>query len=155
MSDIGSHSTTDHKTSLPARGKADVFEMVAQFRHEVLSHKPPTRAMEQEIRMNALKIRPYAGDVFQLNMANSHFIDVLWSILKLEEYLGRAEKELPKKEIQTFYQIMRPYRIKLQDQINRIDLRLPHIKSQGIHDPVTMEIFRDLKRDVSTKRRVH
>ena len=105
--------------------------------------------------MSALKIRPYAGDVFHLNMANKHFIDVLWSILKLEEYLGRAEKELAKKDVRTFFQIMRQYREKLQDQINRIDLRLPHIKSQGINNPVTMEIFRDLKLGISKRKKVH
>ncbi len=104
--------------------------------------------------MNALKIRPYAGDVFHLNMANSHFIDILWSILKLEEYLGKAEKELPKGEIRTFYQLMKQYRDKFQEQINRIDMRLPHIKSQGIENPVTVEIFRDLGKTPG-KRRVH
>lgn len=140
---------------MPAQRRPDVFDMVAQFRHEVLNHKPSVHAMEQEIRMNALKIRPYAGDVFQLNMANKHFIDILWSILKLEEYSGRAEKELPKKDVHTFHQIMRQYRDKLQDQINRIDMRLPHIKSQGINNSVTIEIFREPGADIAKKKKVH
>jgi hypothetical protein len=154
MRDIGDHSTTDTKLRVRVGQKPDVFDMVAEFRNTVVNNKPPTRTMEQEIRMNALKIRPYAGDVFHLNMANSHFIGTLWSILKLEEYLGKAEKELPKKEVRTFYQLMRQYREKFQEQINRIDMRLPHIKSQGIENPVTVEIFRDLGKTPG-KRRVH
>ncbi len=128
--------------------------MAAQFRNEVLANKPPTRTMEQEIRMNALKIRPYAGDVFHLNMANKHFIDILWSILKLEEYVEKAEKKLPKEEVRTFYQLMRQYRDRFQEQINRVDMRLPHVKSQGIENPVTVEIFRDLGKSPG-KRRIH
>lgn len=154
MRGIGKHSTTDTKLQVTIGQKPDVFEMVARFRDEVLTRKPSTRIMEQEIRMNALKIRPYAGDVFHLNMANKNFIQVLWSILKLEEYLGKAEKSLPKKEMVTFYRLMKQYREKFQEQINRIDMRLPHIKSQGIENPVTVEIFRDLGGS-SRKRRLH
>ncbi len=154
MRDIGSHSTTDRTSSRKVSKSLDAFDMVAEFRDKVVNNKPSTRAMEQDIRMNALKIRPFAGDVFHLNMANSHFIGVLWSILKLDEYLGKAEKDLPKKEVKTFYQLMRTYRNQFHEQINRIDMRLPHIKSQGIENPVTVEIFRDLG-ETSRKRRVH
>jgi hypothetical protein len=154
MRDIGNHSTTDKKLTFTIGNKPDAFDMAAQFRNEVLTNKPPTRTMEQEIRMNALKIRPYAGDVFHLNMANKHFIDILWSILKLEEYVEKAEKKLPKEEVRTFYQLMRQYRDRFQEQINRVDMRLPHVKSQGIENPVTVEIFRDLGKSPG-KRRIH
>lgn len=154
MRDIEDHSTTDNAMTVTIGKKPDAFDMVAQFRNEVLGNKPSTHVMEQEIRMNALKIRPYAGDVFHLNMANKQFIDVLWSILKIEEYINKAHKGLSKKEVRTFYQLMKHYREKFQEQINRIDMRLPHIKSQGIENPVTVEIFRDLGKTTG-KRRVH
>lgn len=110
--------------------------------------------MKKDIQMNALKMRPYMGDVFHLNMTDSQFIDALWSILKLEEYMISVEKKLKKGESKIFYQMMKQYRDKLQAKINQIDMRLPHIKSQGIQNPVTIEIFRDLN-TTKNKRRVH
>jgi len=110
--------------------------------------------MKKDIQMNTLKMRPYIGDVFHLNMTDSQFIDTLWSILKLEEYVLDVEKKIKKSDINVFYQMMKQYRDKLQDKINRIDMRLPHIKSQGIQNPVTIEIFRDLTAQ-KNKRRVH
>lgn len=104
--------------------------------------------------MSALKIRPYAGDVFHLNMANTRFIDMLWSMLKLEEYLVRADKLLSKEDARTFYQAMRQYRENLQQEINRIDMRLPHVKSQKDTNPVAMEIFHDIGAR-KRKKRVH
>lgn len=102
--------------------------------------------------MSALKIRPYAGDVFHLNMSNAHFINTLWSMIKLEEYLDRADRVLTKTDVKIFAQAMRQYRDKLQEQINQIDMRLPHLKSQRSTNPVAMEIFRDLTRSRKRKK---
>jgi hypothetical protein len=145
MSDIGHYSTTSVNTRKSPSNKVDMFDVVSKFNEEVMKNKPSVDTMKIEIRMNALKIRPYAGDVFHLNMSNTQFIDALWSILKLEEYVLKTEKKLPRKEVMTFYQLMGQYREKLQEQINRVDMRLPHIKKQGIENPVTIEIFRDAR----------
>lgn len=104
--------------------------------------------------MNALKIRPYAGDVFHLNMSNEQFIEALWSIVKLEEYMFQSEKQLSRRQAYIFFQMMRQVKDSFQEQINRIDMRLPHVKTQGIENPVTMEIFRELASS-HKKKKVH
>ena len=128
-----------------------MFDVVSKFDLEVIKNKPSLDTMKTEIRMNALKIRPYAGDVFHLNMSNTQFINALWSILKLEEYVQQTEKKISSNEISAFYQFMGQYRSQLQDQINGIDMRLPHIKTQGIENRVLLEIYRDRKSDAKRK----
>ncbi len=152
MSDIDAHSTTANSDPPRLPKSVDAFDLLAQFRHEVTHHKPPVRQMEQEVRMSALKIRPFAGDVFHLNMANAHFIDTLWSMLKLEEYMSRADEVLSRADARIFYQAMNQYRDKLQEQINLIDMRLPHVKSQKVTHPVAMEIFRDISKRAKSKK---
>lgn len=105
--------------------------------------------------MNALKIRPHAGDVFHVNMGNKLFIDVLWKVLKWEEYVDQGEKLLSKKEFEIFLRLMYAYREKLQEQINTVDIRLPHLKSKGVDVPVAIEIFRESKSHKTRRRKLH
>lgn len=133
--------------------KPDPVDLAAQFREEVIQKKPSLDHMKTEIQMNALKIRPFVGDVFHLNMSNRQFIEALWSILKLEEYVEKSSRSLASKDAIVFYNLMKQYKNKFQEQINRIDMRLPHIKQQGLENPITIEIFRDIK-SLRQKRRI-
>jgi hypothetical protein len=131
----------------------DAFEAAANFQLEVLNRKPSITTMQSDIRMNRLKIRTYVGDVFSLNMAGASFIEALWSLIKLEEYVHQTARLLPKKEHEVFYRLMRQYREKLQDELNRVDMRLPHIKAKHIKDtPISLEIYRD---HTTKKKRLH
>ncbi len=136
-----------------SKDEIDAIALAAKFKKEILDKKPHQNVMRDEIRMNTLKVKPYAGDLFQLNMANPHFISSLWGLLKLEEYVTQSEKILPDNEIDLFFRIMHQYRQELQVDINKVDLRLPHIKAKGIKSAFTMEIFRELPK--KKKRRIH
>ncbi|MFO0703873.1 MAG: hypothetical protein U0525_04070 [Patescibacteria group bacterium] len=161
MSDIMSNSTTTRKTHVQIRSvseiigqdQKDAITLAAKFKKEVLEAKPHIKIMKDEIQMNKLKVRPFAGDLFQLNMANPQFISNLWGLLKLEEFVMHAENVLPADEADLFFKLMTQYREELQSDINKVDLRLPHLKTKGVNVPVTMEIFRDVAK--RKKRRVH
>lgn len=129
--------------------------MVAQFHQVVFSQKTHPKIMEQEVRMSMLKVRPHAGDVFHLNMGNKQFIDVLWKVLKWEHFMEQGEKILSKNEFVVYQRLMGKYRETLQDQINRVDIRLPHLKSKGVDVPVALEIFRDFNRKNLQRRKLH
>jgi len=102
--------------------------------------------------MNKLLIRPHLGDVFSLNMSNDQFIDALWSIIKIDEYIENTVDKLPRKEIDMFYQMSSYFRQQFQDTLNRIDMRLPQVKSRGTEQPVSIEIFRENRK---SKHKVH
>lgn len=108
--------------------------------------------MKRDIQMNRLRIKPHMGDVFSLNMGNDQFIDALWSIIKIDEYIENTVDKLPRKEVDMFYQMSSYFRQQFQDTLNRIDMRLPHMKSRPTEQPVAIEIFRDMRK---SKQRVH
>ena len=134
------------------RRKFDAFDAVAQLNLSILKQKPTISQMKRDLQMNRLLIRPHMGDVFSLNMGNDQFIDALWSIIKIDEYIENTVDKLPRKEVDMFYQMSSYFRQQFQDTLNRIDMRLPHVKSRGTEQPVAIEIFRELRK---SKHRVH
>jgi len=134
------------------RKKFDAFDAVAQLNLSILKQKPSVSQMKRDIQMNRLRIKPHMGDVFSLNMGNDQFIDALWSIIKIDEYIENTVDKLPRKEVDMFYQMSSYFRQQFQDTLNRIDMRLPHMKSRPTEQPVAIEIFRDMRK---SKQRVH
>lgn len=134
------------------RRKFDAFDAVAQLNLSILKQKPTISQMKRDIQMNRLRIKPHMGDVFSLNMSNDQFIEALWSIIKIDEYIENTVDKLPRKEIDMFYQMSSYFRQQFQDTLNRIDMRLPHMKSRPTEQPVAIEIFRDMRK---SKQRVH
>ena len=134
------------------RKKFDAFDAVAQLNLSILKQKPSVSQMKRDIQMNRLRIKPHMGDVFSLNMGNDQFIDALWSIIKIDEYIENTVDKLPRKEVDMFYQMSSYFRQQFQDTLNRIDMRLPHMKTRPTEQPVAIEIFRDMRK---SKQRVH
>lgn len=134
------------------RKKFDAFDAVAQLNLSILKQKPTIQQMKRDIQMNRLRIKPHMGDVFSLNMGNDQFIEALWSIIKIDEYIENTVDKLPRKEVDMFYQMSSYFRQQFQDTLNRIDMRLPHMKSRPTEQPVAIEIFRDMRK---SKQRVH
>lgn len=134
------------------RKKFDAFDAVAQLNLSILKQKPSVSQMKRDIQMNRLRIKPHMGDVFSLNMGNDQFIEALWSIIKIDEYIENTVDKLPRKEVDMFYQMSSYFRQQFQDTLNRIDMRLPHMKSRPTEQPVAIEIFRDMRK---SKQRVH
>ena len=134
------------------RRKFDAFDAVAQLNLSILKQKPTISQMKRDIQMNRLRIKPHMGDVFSLNMSNDQFIEALWSIIKIDEYIENTVDKLTRKEIDMFYQMSSYFRQQFQDTLNRIDMRLPHMTSRPTEQPVAIEIFRDMRK---SKQRVH
>lgn len=121
----------------------DAIFLAAKFKREVLENRPSIAVMRDDIRMNKLKVRPYAGDLFQLNMSNPKFIATLWGLLKLDEFVLRTEKSLPKAEADLFYTLMLQHRANLQAEISKLDMRMPHLRHKDTEHHIAMEIFRE------------
>lgn len=130
--------------------KFDAFDAIAQFRLQVLDQKPSIQQMKKDILMKHLQIRPYVGDVFSLNMSNHEFIDALWSIIKLDEFVELAARKLPRREAMTFINMSNQFRERFQQTINQVDMRLPHMKKEP-DQPIAIEIFKSRLQ----KKRVH
>ncbi len=118
----------------------DVFDMIAQFQLNVLSKKPSTAQMYDEVRLMRFKIRPLNGEITTLDLNNNNFIEMLWGLGKLDEfYQGHIEK-LPQQQRQVFFRIFDDLYQKFQQELNKVNLKRDEIPQ---HSSFEMEIFKE------------
>jgi hypothetical protein len=137
----------------PSTKKTDVFDAMARLQLEILKHKPTTQQMRKDIQMSSLSVRPQMGDIFTLNMANDQFIEALWSIITIDEFVSKNLSTISRKDHELFIRLTNHVRNSFQDALNRTDMRLPHVKErQSVsNQPIAIEIFRSRK----SSRKVH
>ena len=68
------------------KNKMDVVEMMSTFQNTILNNKPNEKDMYDEVRMMRFKVKPVHGDLSVLNINNHHFMEILWSLGKMDEF---------------------------------------------------------------------
>ena len=66
----------------------DILSLINNIQ-KIISTKPNTDQMFEEVRMMKFKIKPIQGDLMSFNLKNQHFIESLWSLGKLDEFFFR------------------------------------------------------------------
>lgn len=124
----------------------DISQLVSNFQN-FIKNKPTVDRMYEEIRMMKFKIRPVQGDVLSVNLHNEKFIEVLWSLGKLDEFFQREYPKLsnPKKEI--FVKIFDDIYHRYQDELNKVNL----LKSKSFRESqvLEMEIFKENNKKIN------
>jgi UDP-galactopyranose mutase len=90
---------------MPKKTSNDVVEKVTHFQRQILENKPTFVQMYEEIRMMKFKIRPVVGDISVLNLKNSGFIEILWSLGKLDEFFQHEYGKLSYKKRDLFLRL--------------------------------------------------
>jgi hypothetical protein len=70
------------------KNKMDVVEMMSTFQNTILNNKPNEKDMYDEVRMMRFKVKPVHGDLSVLNINNHHFMEILWSLGKMDEFFS-------------------------------------------------------------------
>lgn len=130
------------------QSKIDAVSLIFQFQKRILDHKPSRLAMYREVQMMQYKIRPVQGDVSLVNLSNSKFIEILWSLGKLEEFFHKHERGILVKERPVFYRMLDDMYHSLQDQLNALHLK-PELSRTTISF-VEMEIVKGSLRNKKT-----
>lgn len=123
------------------KNNTDVLDLVYRFQKRVLENKPAKEAMYQDVRMMQFKIRPLQGDVSLLNLKNEHFIEILWSLGKLDEFFQRHIEQVSAKQRDTFYRLFDEMYQRFQNELNKINLQKE--KSNDLSAGFEMEIFKE------------
>lgn len=123
------------------KNNSDVLEMMSTFKTKVLEHKPSSKQMYDEVRMMRFKIRPVQGDISMLNLQNTHFIEVLWSLGKLDEFFQKNIDSLPADQRTMFFRLFDEVYKKFQQELNKISLK----QESAVDNPnvFEMEIFKE------------
>ena len=128
------------KTS--TRGK-DILSLFGNIQ-KIISSKPNTNQMFEEVQMMKFKIKPIQGDLMSFNLKNQQFIESLWSLGKLDEFFFREVPSLSKKEKEIFMKFFDSLYFKYQQQLNQSNLqqRRLTLKRTGL---LELEIYKERK----------
>jgi hypothetical protein len=119
----------------------DPIEKLTFFQRDVLNKKPTITAMIDDVRMMRFKIRPIQGDISQLDIKNEHFIEILWSLGKLDEFYNAQIRKLPEKQKTVIFPLFDGMYQKFQKELNDINLKQEHIND--IPNGFEIEIFKE------------
>jgi NCAIR mutase (PurE)-related protein len=122
----------------------DVIEIVTNFQKRILDNKPTSDLMYQEVRMMKFKVKPVIGDISFLNLKNNSFIEILWSLGKIDEFFQNHNENLSEDEREIFYRLLDEMYEKYQEELNTVDLKKESFsQSSSSSSGFEMEIFKD------------
>ncbi|NTU74104.1 hypothetical protein HGB07_08240 [Candidatus Roizmanbacteria bacterium] len=117
----------------------DALQIFSEFQEKVLKSKPTISEMTSEIRMMQFKIRPLQGNISLLNLKNRKFIEIVWSLGKMDEFFLSHMPKVRVKERQMFIKIFDNLYNKFQNDLNKISFR-GHSSNSGVFE---LEIYRE------------
>lgn len=109
----------------------------------ILKHKPSPKIMIKDIHMMKFKIKPVSGDVSQLNMGNDNFIEMIWSMGKLEEIMQKAYYNLDTNGKKMLLQVFDNLFEQFQERLNKISVREEAFSEIEEKNKLEIEIFKD------------
>ncbi|PIY71837.1 hypothetical protein COY87_04055 [Candidatus Roizmanbacteria bacterium CG_4_10_14_0_8_um_filter_33_9] len=125
------------------KNESNVVLLLEQFQKNILGNKPSIDQMIKEVQMMRFKIRPIQGDFSYLNFQNSRFIEILWSLGKMDEFFNRRPSSLSSKQKGIFFNYFDSMYRSFQDELNKLNLKLPRTgKNPSVFE---MEIFKEKK----------
>lgn len=125
------------------KSTVDVLETISRFRQRVLGHKPTVDQMYDEVRMMKFKVRPLQGDISVVNLHDKNFIEILWSLGKLDEFYHFNVEKISQSELDTFYKMVDEMYDKFQEELNTLDLKQERFPQSA--SSFEMEIYKDGK----------
>jgi hypothetical protein len=100
----------------------DILSLINNIQ-KIISTKPNTNQMFEEVQMMKFKIKPIQGDISAFNLRNEKFIESLWSLGKLDEFFHKEFPQLSKKDQVIFLRFFDNLYFKYQQQLNQVNLQ--------------------------------
>jgi len=119
----------------------DVIQILKRFQYSVLQNKPTPEHMLDEIRMMKFKIKPIQGDISQINLKDGRFIEIIWSLGKMDEFFQKEVDHIAESQKETFFQFFNETYSTLQQKLNMLRIRAGQKGSPN--SVLEMEIFKD------------
>lgn len=123
------------------RKDVDLLDVLLDFQKGVLERKPEHLQMLKEVQLMKFKIRPVRGDITLLKLEDQQFIEILWSLGKLDEFfvsqLGKVNLKQRGALIEAFEKMHHMF----QDRLNKLDLKPERTLTSDVF--LEMEIFKE------------
>ncbi len=99
----------------------DVLKLLGKFQN-IITHKPDSQKMLEEVQMMNFKVRPLQGDISILNLKDKQLIEALWSLGKLDEFFKREYQNISAKSRPLAFKIFQDLSQKFQERLNGINI---------------------------------
>lgn len=123
----------------------DILDLFKSFKTDVLDKKRSHEQMVREVSMMKFKIRPLQGDVLKLNFSNATFVETIWQLGKMDDFIEKHLHKIDKKQEHAFFHYFEGMYKQLQNTLNNL-----HFNSQtgdifAKRDFIEMEIYKERK----------
>ena len=115
--------------------------MMSTFQNTILNNKPNEKDMYDEVRMMRFKVKPVHGDLSVLNINNHHFMEILWSLGKMDEFFQANADSLSQDEKSTFMRVFDGMYKNFQTELNSISIKSENADTE--QTALEMEIFKE------------
>lgn len=123
----------------------DMMGLFRIFKKDVLDSKPTHEQMMREVSMMKFKIRPLQGDVSKLNFSNTTFVETIWQLGKMDDFIEKHLHTLDKKQEQAFFHYFEGMYKQLQDALNSLHFGGQKGDLFVKRDFIEMEIYKEGK----------
>lgn len=123
----------------------DMLELFQSFKSSVLDKKQSHEQMVRDVSMMKFKIRPLQGDVSRLNFSNSQFVETIWQLGMMDQFIETHLNKVNKKQEQAFLNYFNGMYRQLQNTLNSLHFSSHKGDMYAQHDFIELEIYKERK----------
>lgn len=123
----------------------DMLLLFKSFKADVLDKKQSHEQMVRDVYMMKFKIRPLQGDVSRLNFSNVTFVETIWQLGKMDDFIEKHLHTIDKKQERAFFHYFDGMYRELQNTLNSLHFNVQKGDIYTKHDFIEMEIYKERK----------
>lgn len=124
----------------------DMLRLFKSFKKDVLDNKPAHDQMINEVRMMKFKVKPIQGDVSKLNFSNQAFVETIWQLGKMDDFIEKHISKIDKQQEHAFYHYFEGMYQQLQEKLSNLHFGTGMVDLNAKRNLVEMEIYKEGKR---------
>jgi NCAIR mutase (PurE)-related protein len=123
----------------------DILRLFKNFKADVLDKKQSHEQMVKDVYMMKFKIKPLQGDISKLNFSNTTFVETIWQLGKMDDFIEKHLHKIDKKQERAFFHYFEGMYKQLQNTLNTLHFGVQESNAFVKRDFVEMEIYKERK----------
>jgi len=127
----------------------DMLVLFKDFKKDVLDNKPRHEQMINEVRMMKFKVRPLQGDISKLNFSDKTFVEVIWQLGKMDDFIEKYISKIDKHQEQAFHYYFEGMYKQLLEKLNNLHFGTGRTDVGIKRSFIEIEIYKEGKKEKS------
>lgn len=121
----------------------DILKLFKIFKTDVLDKKRSHEQMVKDVYMMKFKIRPLQGDISKLNFSDATFVETIWQLGKMDDFIEKHIHLINKKQEEAFFHYFEGMYKQLQNTLNSLNFGVQRGDLFAKRDLIEMEIYKE------------